>query len=366
MSIVPFWDATYFGNTVAGYGTAAAILLGGVMAVWLADHFVASRLKKWADSTETLLDDFLVDMLEKTLVPLLYFGVLYLSLQGLSLNPAVHKLVSVLGALLLTVLGVNFLRRAVRFLILGYWLKKRADADLERQVAGLMPVLTVVLWGVGVVFLLDNLGFEISAVIAGLGIGGVAVALAAQAVLGDLFSYFAIMMDRPFELGDFIILDNYMGTVEHIGIKTTRIRSLGGEQLVFSNTDLTGSRLRNYKRMQIRRVVFKLGVTYDTPVEKLRELPAVLKDIVVKAEQTRFDRAHFYSYGDFSLVFEVVYFVLSSDYNVYMDVQQKINFAIKEAFEARGVEFAFPTQTIHVQRSGSADEPAAPRPAIKA
>ncbi|MEE9594372.1 MAG: mechanosensitive ion channel family protein, partial [Candidatus Hydrothermarchaeales archaeon] len=212
------------------------------------------------------------------------------------------------------------------------------------------PVIKVFIWGFGVIFLLDNLGFEISTVVAGLGIGGIAVALAAQAVLGDLFSYFAIMIDRPFEIGDFIIVGDYLGTVEHVGIKTTRIRSLGGEQLVFSNTDLTNSRVRNYKRMEKRRVLFTMGVTYQTSHEKLKEIPTVIRDIIENISDTVFDRAHFSSYGDFSLVFEVAYYVASGDYKKYMDIQQEINLKIKEEFEKRGIEFAYPTQTVYLNK----------------
>ncbi len=199
--------------------------------------------------------------------------------------------------------------------------------------------------------MLDNLGFKISAVIAGLGIGGIAVALAAQAILGDLFSYFAILFDRPFEVGDFIILGEYLGTIEHIGIKTTRIRSLSGEQLVFSNTDLTSSRLRNYKRMGKRRVVFKLGVTYQTTLKQLKTIPGIIENIIKGVKDTTFDRVHFSSYGDFSLIFEVVYYVMSRDYNKYMDIQQVINFAIKKEFEAGGIEFAYPTQTLYLTKT---------------
>lgn len=185
---------------------------------------------------------------------------------------------------------------------------------------------------------------------AGLGIGGVAVALASQAVLGDMFNYFTIFFDRPFALGDFIIVGEYMGTVEHIGIKTTRIRSIGGEQLVFSNTDLTNSRVRNYKRMEKRRVLFQFGVTYDTPIEMLEGIPEVIRKIIGNFEDTVFDRAHFLKYGDYSLVFEVVYYVLSSDYNRYMDVQHQINLNMMREFKARGISFALPSQTLFVHQ----------------
>ena len=202
--------------------------------------------------------------------------------------------------------------------------------------------------------MLDNLGFEVSTVIAGLGIGGIAIALAAQAILGDLFSYFVIFFDRPFEIGDFVILPNeFMGTIEYIGIKTTRIRSLSGEQIVVANTDLTNSRIRNYKRMERRRVVFKLGVIYQTTSKQLAEIATIVKTIIENQSDTTFDRGHFQSYGDFSLNFEFVYYVLSGDYNKYMDTQQAINLKIYEEFEKRGIEFAYPTQTLFVSKNAS-------------
>ncbi|MBU2221022.1 MAG: mechanosensitive ion channel family protein, partial [Candidatus Omnitrophica bacterium] len=232
-----------------------------------------------------------------------------------------------------------------------YLSKREKNASLKRSLDGILLVVKVVIWGLAIVFFLDNLGFKITAVIAGLGIGGVAVALAAQAVLGDLFSYFAILFDRPFEIGDFIIIGDHLGTVENIGIKTTRIRSLSGEQLIFSNTDLTNSRVRNYKRMEKRRVVFKLGVTYQTTSKQVKAIPKIIENIIKNVGDTIFDRAHFLSYGDFALIFEIVYYVLGSDYNKYMDIQQEINFAIKEKFEAEHIDFAYPTQTLYVTKA---------------
>ncbi|MCZ7615125.1 MAG: mechanosensitive ion channel family protein [Ignavibacteriaceae bacterium] len=172
---------------------------------------------------------------------------------------------------------------------------------------------------------MDNLGFDISAVIAGLGIGGIAIALAAQTILGDLFSYFVIFFDRPFEVGDFITVQDKSGTVEYTGIKTTRLRSLSGEQLVFSNHDLTNSRIHNYKKMERRRVVFTLRVIYQTTAEQIESIPKLVREIIESQQDVAFDRGHFASYGDFSLNFEFVYFVLEADYNKYMNIQQAIN-----------------------------------------
>ena len=191
-------------------------------------------------------------------------------------------------------------------------------------------------------------------VVAGLGITGIAVALAAQTILGDLFNYFVILFDRPFKRGDFVIIDDFLGVIVHIGIKTTRIQSLWGEELVFSNTDLTSSRIKNYKKMEKRRVLFKLGVTYQTTSEQIKKIPQIIRGIIEKVEDTIFDRAHFQSYGDFSLDIESVYYVIGNDYNKYMDIQQQINFAIKEAFEKEGIEFAYPTRTLFINKEEQA------------
>jgi len=342
---------TYLGNTVLQYGSALIIFIVSVILIKILHSVVIARLKSWAEQTQTTLDDFVIRVGERTLIPLLYFGALYIGLRSLTLNPALTKAVSFSGALLLTVLGIRFLTQVIGSAILLYAEKRGDEGGLKQKFQSLLPVIRIAIWSVGVVFLLDNLGFKVSAVVAGLGIGGVAVALGAQAILGDLFSYFAILFDRPFVLGDFIIVGDKMGTIENIGIKTTRIRSLGGEQLIFSNTDLTNSRIRNYKRMQQRRIVFKLGTTYNTKTEQLKGIPEIIKKVINNVTNTRFDRAHFSSYGDFSLNIEVVYYVLTSDYNKYMDIQEQINIGIKEEFEKRKIEFAFPTQTLYLSKT---------------
>lgn len=344
-------EITFLQNRVLDYLIFLATLVVGILVVRIIKSVVLSRLRAWAEKTATTIDDFLIGIFEKTLLPLAYFGVFYLATRALTLNPTLSKIIDVFGVILLTIFGIRFLVAIIKYALQTYWLKKEKDEAKERTIKGILRVIKVIIWGIGITFLLDNLGFKISTVIAGLGIGGVAVALAAQAILGDLFSYFSILFDRPFEVGDFIILDDYLGTIEHIGIKTTRVRSLGGEQLVFSNADLTNSRLRNYKRMAKRRVVFKLGVTYQTTLEQVKEIPTIIKNIIQNITDTVFDRAHFSSYGDFSLVFETVYYVNSRDYNKYMNIQQEINFAIKEEFEKRGIEFAYPTQTLFLEKT---------------
>ncbi|MDP7260201.1 MAG: mechanosensitive ion channel family protein, partial [Anaerolineales bacterium] len=203
-------------------------------------------------------------------------------------------------------------------------------------------------WSIILLLALDNLGIEISGLLTGLGIGGIAVALAVQNILSDLLAYVSIMLDRPFTVGDFIVVDDRMGTVERIGLKTTRMRSLSGELLIFANHDLLGSRLSNFQDREDRRVVFTIGVTYDTPAAKLASIPEIMREVVSAQQQVRFDRSHFHSFGDFSLQFETVYYVNSADYGVYMDVQQNINLELVRRFERADIEFAFPTQTVHL------------------
>lgn len=341
----------FFQNSVLDYLICILIFLIGSLVVRIFRRVVLARLKIWAEKTVTTIDDFLIHIFEKTAIPLLYFGAFYLSIRNLTLNPTFSKAITIVGIVLLTFFGIRFLMRIIEYTVETYFLKKEKDKARERSLKGMLTIIRVVIWGLAVVFLLDNFGFKISTVIAGLGIGGVAIALASQAFLGDLFSYFSIFFDRPFEIGDFIIVGDYLGTVEYIGIKTTRVRSLGGEQLVFSNTDLTNSRVRNYKRMEKRRVVFKLGVTYQTTSQQVKEIPIIITNIIKNTEDAVFDRAHFFSYGDFSLIFEIVFYVMSGDYNKYMDIQQEINFAIKEEFEKREIEFAYPTQTLYVDKT---------------
>lgn len=219
----------------------------------------------------------------------------------------------------------------------------------------------VVVWSIALLLILNNLGFDVTALVAGLGIGGIAIALAAQNILGDLFASLAIVLDQPFVVGDFVILDDKLGTVERIGIKTTRLRSLSGEQLVCSNADLLASRIHNFKRMAERRVVFSIRITYRTPPEKVEKLPGMLRAIVEAQELVRFDRAHFQGYGEFALVYEVVYWMLKPDFNVYMDTQQQINFAIYRQLQDEGIEFAYPTRTILMESPSPAAPPAAKR-----
>ena len=339
-----------FRNRVADYLVFTAILIGGFLIIRTLKRMILWRLRRWAETTVTKVDDFLIDIFRKMVVPLAYYGVFFLAAKNLNLNPFPERVIEVAGIFLIAFLAAQFLVASAKFGIRSYSETTEKGSARERALKGFMSLIRIVVWGLAAVFFLDNLGFRINSVIAGLGIGGIAIALAAQNVLGDLFAYFIIMFDRPFEIGDFIVVGDSMGVIDRFGVKTTRISSLGGEQIIISNKDLTDSRVRNYRRMERRRVVFRLGVTYQTPLDKLQEIPGIIAGIIRGIEETAFDRAHFFSYGDFSLVFEVVYYVTGSDYTRYMNIQEQINFRIHEEFEKRKIEFAYPTQTLYLNK----------------
>ncbi|MBI1309008.1 MAG: mechanosensitive ion channel [Proteobacteria bacterium] len=233
-----------------------------------------------------------------------------------------------------------------------YYLSRHpSDGARATTTATLVLIGKMLVWLLVFLLILSNFGVDITALVAGLGLGGVALALALKGMAEDMLGSLSIVFDKPFVLGDFIIFGEYMGTVENIGMKTSRIRSLGGELIVVANRDLLASRIRNYGRMYERRVLFSIGVEYSTTAEQLEAIPHIIRGIVEDEKSTRFDRSHFSSYGDSALNFETVYYVLSADYNKYMDIQQAINLAIFKTFQARGIAFAFPTRTLHIQQA---------------
>jgi small-conductance mechanosensitive channel len=340
----------YLNNTVQDYAIAVAIILGGMLMVRLFRNYLLRRLKAWAAKTETSFDDYIITGIEKFGLPILNFIVLYWGIHYLKLSDQLSRIVTVATSAVIVYFVVRIVLTIIRKALEAYVLKQENGETKLKQITGIMIVINITVWALGLVFLFDNLGYNVTAIITGLGIGGIAIALAAQNILGDLFNYFVIFFDRPFEVGDFIVVDDKKGNVEYIGIKTTRIKSLSGEQIVISNSNLTNSRLHNFKRMEERRIVFMLGVTYGTSVEKLKTIPDIIRKIFDEEPLARLDRVHFAAYGDFSLNYEIVFFVNSPDYNQYMDVHQSVNLKIYEAFEQRGIEFAFPTQTIHLQK----------------
>lgn len=365
MPIDQIFAKVILGNPLQSYAIAGGSILVGLIGIRLVQGIVLQRLKHRAAQNRIELDDVLIRILERSALPVLYFGVFYAALQSLQLNTTLATSLNAIGATILTISGVRCIGALAEYGLRVYWLSNRWASEEERTEIQLklnlvMPAVRVVLWSLGLIFLLQNLGFNLSAVLASLGIGGVAVALASQGVLQDLFSYFAIAIDAPFRLGDTILVDGMVGTVDRIGIKTTRLVSITGEELVFSNSFLTSARIQNYRKMAQRRIVFRIGVTYDTPPAALRDIPPLIEGIIQGLDYATFDRCHFASCGASSLDIETVYYVDGNDYATYLDIQQQINLALLEEFAVRGIEFAYPTQTLFIQPNAA--QVSAPQP----
>jgi small-conductance mechanosensitive channel len=333
-------------NPVRLWLVAAGALIVAVLVTALLRRILRKRFAR-AGETTTEFDDLVLEMAERTSLVLIFLIAAHLSLRMLELPPKLATAVRVVAVIAFFLQGGLWASGLVDFWLRRYRRRREesdAAAAMTLTLAGF--VAKVALWSVLVLVALDNLGFNITALVAGLGIGGVAVALAVQNILGDLFASLSIVVDKPFVAGDFIVVGTEAGKVIDVGLKTTRVQSLSGEELIFSNSDLLTSRIRNFGRMKERRALFTFGVTYQTSRELLEKIPSMVREAIEKRELTRFDRAHFRSFGDSSLDFEAVYYVLTSEYNIYMDVQQAINLELVSAFAREGIEFAYPTRTI--------------------
>lgn len=349
---MPFLDWVYLDNSVRAWLIAAAVALIVYVGTDVLRRLLIRQITALSTRTDNYADDLIADTLRRTKTYFLLFISLYAASRVLYLSDSLGTALRFIGVIVVVAQTAVWGTVVINTLVTRHMARRvEEDAATATTINALGFVVRLAFYSILVLMGLDNLGFDVTALIAGLGIGGIAVALALQNVLGDLFASLSIVLDRPFVIGDFIIVDDLAGTVEYVGLKTTRVKSLSGEQLVFANSDLLGARVRNFKRMYERRIVFGLGVTYDTPRAKLEQIPQMIREAVERQQDTRFDRAHFKEYGDFSLNFEVVYFVLVPEYNTYMDVQQAINFDIHRAFESAGIEFAYPTQTIIMARA---------------
>jgi len=352
-----FLEEVYLGNTLQNWLIAAGILVAVLTSLKIIQKFSIYKLGKLAATTDNQVDDLVVHMLGQTKFLILLAGSAYIASSAIILKPPVSALLQKAMVLILILQGGLWAGAGISF-VLGRAAQKKMDQDTSSAttITFLGFVAKLILWVIVFLLILDNLGVNITGLVAGLGIGGIAVALAVQNILGDLLASLSIVLDKPFVIGDFIVVDALSGTVEYIGLKTTRIRSLNGEQLIFSNNDLLKSRIHNYKRMQERRIVFGFGVVYQTPEEKLTFINDIVKEVIEAREGVRFERVHFKEYGDSALKYEVVYHVKGPDYKIYMDVQQMINLEIFRRFRKEGIEFAYPTRTVHLQSEGREQE----------
>ena len=347
-----FLENEILGNTVQSW----LIALGIALAIFLVFLLIKGVFKKYLSvriqKSKMELDDYLIPLLTETR----WFSILALGLWGGSLAldlPADIQTWFTRIIKLVFALQVGFWGTGLISLYTERGVTSKIEEDQGEDATTLNAlglIFKIALWVLLALVVLDNLNVEISSLVASLGIGGIAVALALQNILGDLFASLSITFDKPFVIGDFVVVDDFEGDVEDIGLKSTRIRSLSGEELIFSNTDLLNSRIRNYKRLEKRRISFNIGVVYGTPVEKLKMIPEMIENIITPLENTDFERAHFKNLGDFSLDFNVVYNVLVPAYSDYLDIQQEINLELYQRFEKEGIEFAYPTQTVFLEQ----------------
>ena len=348
-----FFDIVFLGNTMQRWLIAVAVALSAFIVLRLMQSLAVRRLGKLIRMTATPWDDLILYVLGGTKSLFLFAIAIKLGSHLLTLSDTLRHWIDLLSILVLLVQGGIWMSAAVAFWLKEYKKEQHAgDPTRAATMAAIGFVCRLVAWSIVVLLALDNVGIDVTALVAGLGIGGIAIALAVQNVLGDLFASLSILFDKPFVLGDFLVIDEHLGSVEKIGLKSTRLRSLSGEQIIFSNADLLKSRIKNYGRMEERRVAFTIGVTYQSSRDKLEKIPEILREAVEAQQQTRFDRSHFKEYGAFSINFETVYYVLTPDYNLHMDIQQAVNLRIHERFQAEAIEFAQPTQAAFAARRG--------------
>ncbi len=356
-----FLQREWFGNPATSWLRAAIVLLSTFLVLGIVKRLVVARLAVVAQRTSTDIDDLVVDLIKRTkrwFLCLVAAWVAHHFIQwprtdsdGDGVVDAMSRWERAIEAVVWIAIWVQvglWGRGLVQYGLRAVLRQRGADpATASMGVTVLSFLGSLFVWSLVVLLCLEALHVEVTSLIASLGVGGIAVALAAQNILGDLFASIAILLDKPFIVGDGIQLGEFQGTVERIGIKTTRLRSLNGEEIVISNTDLVTSRIRNFKRLEERRIVTMIGVVYETPHDVVAAIPGILRAIVEATPTTRFDRAHFKSFGDSALLYELVYFAQSTEFTAMMDAQQTVNLEIHRQFEARGIDFAYPTQTVH-------------------
>lgn len=331
---------------------AAAVTVVSVIVFSFIQNRVVVRLDKLSKRTKNNIDDAVVAVVKSIRPAFYWFLSVYLGFQTLPISASFSM---ILNGLLLAVVLWYVLRASS--VVIDMWLAGTSNDAGEKSARHFLGIITKSgLWVVAILLLLSNLGINITSLVAGLGIGGVAIAFALQNILTDLFSSFAIYFDKPFIVGDYIVIGDQTGVVEKIGIKTTRLRALQGEEIVISNKELTSTRIQNFHSMQSRRIQMTFGILYETPVKVVSALPEKIKTMLGKIDGIKTDRVHFFGFGSSSLDFAIVYYVESGEYSVYMDKQQEINISLLKMFEKEGIEFAYPTQTVYMSSAASSQK----------
>ncbi|MBU1202446.1 mechanosensitive ion channel family protein [Patescibacteria group bacterium] len=347
-------EISIWSNTGYDYMIAIFIFFGLIIVLKVFQIIILSHLQKLALRSKTDIDDMLIEVFKKVKPPFYFFVALYFGVKFLNISELIARVIYILFLVFVVWEIIQVMSRILDFSIRKFLQKNQEDGEdnqhAESTVRLMMVIIKAILWVIGLLLVLSNLGINVTSLVAGMGIGGIAIALALQSVLSDLFSAFSIYIDKPFQVGDFIMIGSDKGEVEKIGLKTTRIRTLQGEQLVVSNQELTSARIQNFRRMQNRRVSFNLGVTYDTKSDKLEKIPHIIEEVVSQVKLAKFDRCHFVEYSDSALIFEVVFFINNREMTDYLNARQEINLGIYKRFAKEKIEFAYPTQTIHLQK----------------
>ncbi len=349
-----FLDDTIYGNSVRAWLVAALAFSIALGLLVVARRLLTRRARAAVGRTKNRFDDLALALGKRTRIYFFVAIALVIAVRFIELPARMSGLLDRLVGLVVLLQGARWATGVIAFYVSRHIERRRGTSDAANLWAARMLgfAANVAVWAVILVAVLDNLGFDVTTLVTGLGIGGIAIALAVQNVLGDIFAALSIVLDKPFVVGDFITVDSFAGTVEQIGLKTTRLRSLSGEQIIFANGELLKGRIRNYKRLYERRNVFSIDVSYATPTDVVTRIPVMLRQIVESQQPVRFDRSHFSAYTDSALRFETVYFVLDPDYNKHMDIQQAIFVSVLDQFRRDGIEFAFPTRVIVHKNEG--------------
>ena len=330
------------------------IFLFFILVGWIVYRLFEHYLVGFAHKTKTKLDDEILKNIKKPIYAFVFiFGARY-ALEFLSFIQEYSHIMNSMFYFAEIFLIAFIITRVINVLLAWYAERRSGEKMSEHFIYVIRNMINGLVALFAFLFILWIFEIDLSGAIVGLGVGGIIIGFALQSVLVDFFSAFSIYFDRPFEIGDFVVIGEYSGTIKKITLKSTRIKLLQGEELVMSNTVLSSSSVRNYKKMRRRRISFSFGVTYDTDIDKLKKIPEIIKSIIDRKKLKhldQLDRVHFTEFGDFSLKFEIVYYMNTQDYVKYRDTQQSINFGIREAFEKEGIEMAFPTQTIHLGKN---------------
>ncbi|HVR97188.1 MAG TPA: mechanosensitive ion channel family protein [Thermoanaerobaculia bacterium] len=349
-------DTLFLGDRIRDWLAALALVLLFLVVVALVKGVVVRRIARWAARTETGLDDFLIDLVRRTRWRLLILPAIFLGSAVLHVSPRAYAALRFLAILSLLLQTALWALAGIDAWVARQRRRQAADAASATLIGVLGFIGKLLLWTVVLLVVLDNLGVNITALVTGLGVGGIAVALAVQKILGDLLASLSIVLDKPFVIGDSITVGEFTGTVEHIGLRTTRLRSVSGEQVVFPNGDLLQSRIRNWARLAERRVVLVLSLDYATPPGTLERLPALVRQTIEVQPDLRCDRVHLRGFGPYGIELEAVYFVTAAEYSLYMDRQQTILLALLRSLEAEGVQLVYQGKTVLVEREEARPE----------